>query len=94
MSPILVALTSRNDSDFESWNVSLKENKPNGVNPNSNDVDYYVRKNEGKVLWFSADCICSQYVSFQLNHKRRILALIKVLDSYTGRSTGIVFPTR
>ena len=36
----LVTLTSRSDSDFESSNVSLKENKPDGVNPNSNDIDY------------------------------------------------------
>ena len=57
MSPILVKITSRNDSDFESSNVSLKENKPDGVNPNSNDIDYYVRKNEGKIRWFSADCV-------------------------------------
>ena len=35
VSPILVTLTSRNDSDFENSNVSLKENKPNGVYPNS-----------------------------------------------------------
>ena len=56
-SPILVTLTSRSDSDFESSNVSLKENKPDGVNPNSNDIDYYVQKNEGKILWFSADCL-------------------------------------
>ena len=55
MSPILVTLTSCSDSDFESSNVSLKENKPDGVNPNSNDIDYYVRKNEGNILWFSAD---------------------------------------
>ena len=55
VSPILVTLTSRSDSDFERSNVSLKENKPDGVNPNSNDIDNYVRKNEGKILWFSAD---------------------------------------
>ena len=55
VSPILVTVTSRNDSDFESSNVSLKESKPDGVNPNSNDIDYYVRKNEGKIRWFSAD---------------------------------------
>ena len=55
-SPILVTLTSRSDSDVVSSNVSLKENKPDGVNPNSNDIDYYGRKNEGKILWFSADC--------------------------------------
>ena len=55
VSPILVTLTSRNNSNFESSSVSLKENKPDGVNPNSNDIDYYVQKNEGKILWFSAD---------------------------------------
>ena len=54
--PILVTLTTRSDSDFEISNVSLKENKPDGVNPNSNDIDYYVRKNEEKMPWFSADC--------------------------------------
>ena len=31
---------SHNDSDFESSNVTLKENKPDSVNPNSNDIDY------------------------------------------------------
>ena len=45
---------SRSDSDFESSNVSLKENKPGGVNPNSNDINYYVRKSEEKNRWFSA----------------------------------------
>ena len=55
VSPILVTLTSRSDSDFESSKVSLKENQPDGVNPNSNDIDHYVRKNEEKILWFSAD---------------------------------------
>ena len=57
VSPILVRLTSRNDSDFQSSNVSLKENKPDDVNPNSNDIDYYVRTNERKIRWFSADCV-------------------------------------
>ena len=56
MSPILVTLTSCSGSDFESSNVSLNENKSDGVNPNSDDIDYYVRKNEGKILWFSVDC--------------------------------------
>ena len=46
VSPILVTLSSRSDSDFERSNVSLKENKPDGVNPNSNDIDYYVRQDE------------------------------------------------
>ena len=66
VSSILVTLTSHSDSDFKRSNVSLKENKPDGVNPNSNDIDYYVRKNEGNVLWFSAG-ICGNPVhsSFQ-----------------------------
>ena len=54
---ILVTLTLRSDSNFERSNVILKENKPDGVDPNSNDIEYNVRKNEGKILWFSADCI-------------------------------------
>ena len=67
MSPILVTLTSHSDSDVESSNVSLKENKPDGVNPNSNDIDYYVRKNEGKILWFSADVFIENYIAFNEN---------------------------
>ena len=52
VSLILVTVTSRSDSDFESSNVSLRENKHDGVNPNSNDMDNYVRKNEGKNSMF------------------------------------------
>ena len=52
MSPILVTLTSRNDSDFKSSNVSLKENKPDGVNPNSNVIDHYVRRMKEKLYGF------------------------------------------
>ena len=55
VSLILVTLRSRNHSNCQSSNVSLKENKPDGVNPNSNDIEYYVRKNEGKIRLFSAD---------------------------------------
>ena len=38
-------------------NISLKENKQDGVDLNSNGLDYCVRKNEGKIRWFSADCL-------------------------------------
>ena len=48
MSPILVTLTSSSDSNFERSNTSLKENIPDGVDPNSDGHDYCVRKNEGK----------------------------------------------
>ena len=52
MSLILVTRTSRSDSDFERSNVSLIENKPDGVNPNTTNIDYHVQKNEGKMVWF------------------------------------------
>ena len=44
-------------SDFERSNISLNENKPDCVDPNSNDLDYWVRKNEEKNPWFSAHCL-------------------------------------
>ena len=45
MSPILVTLTSRSDSNFDPSNITLKENKWDGVDQNSNGLDYYVQKN-------------------------------------------------
>ena len=50
VSPILVTLASRSDSNFERSNISLKENKRDGVDMNSKCLDCYVRKNEGKIL--------------------------------------------
>ena len=50
VSPILVTLTSRSDSNFERSNNSLKENKRDGVDSNSNGFDYCVRQNDGKIL--------------------------------------------
>ena len=50
MSPILVTFTSPSDSNFEQSNISLKENKPYGVDPNSNSFYYCVRKKEGRTL--------------------------------------------
>ena len=64
VSTILVTLTPRSDSNFESSDVSLKEAKPDGVIPNSNDIDYYVRKNQGKIRWFSADCVDNVFLLF------------------------------
>ena len=52
---------SRSDSDFERSNVSLKENKPNDVDLNSNDLDYCVRKSEEKSPWFTAECTIRHY---------------------------------
>ena len=52
VSPILVTLTSRSDSNIERSHISLKENKRDGVDPNSDGFDYYVRKNEGKFYCF------------------------------------------
>ena len=47
---ILVTLTSRGDSDFDSSTINFKENKPDGVDLNSDGLDYCVQKNEGKIL--------------------------------------------
>ena len=63
MSPILVTPTSRSDSNFERSNISLKENKRDDVDLNSNCFYYCVRKNEGKIVWFSADCITQNVVN-------------------------------
>ena len=57
MSLILVMLTSLCDSDFECSNISVNENKLDGVDLSSDGLDYWVRKNGGKILWFSADCL-------------------------------------
>ena len=73
VSPILVTLTSRSDSDFEHSNVSLKENKPDGVYPNSNDIDYCVRKNEENIRWFSADCNVLAQCIISTVHQLRML---------------------
>ena len=79
VSPILVTLTSRSDSNFERSNISLKEKKQDDVNSNSNCFDYCVRKNEEKLLWLSADwnilhslfsphliLYCPEYIAFIL----------------------------
>ena len=57
MSSILVTLTSRSDSNFERSNITLKEDKRDGVDPNCNGLEYCVRKKEGNNPRFSADCI-------------------------------------
>ena len=88
MSPILVTLTSRSDSDFDSSNVSLKENKPDGVNLNSNDIDYYIRKNEGKALWFSADCSLAGCKYSRLCNKFHSGTLISRFLAMPARTTN------
>ena len=44
--------TSLSDSDFEPSNISVKENKLEGVDLNSDGLDYSVGKKEGKILRF------------------------------------------
>ena len=45
---------------------------------NSDDIDYYVRKNEGKILWFSADCTRhTQFIS-QEKEKSTLVLYISV----------------
>ena len=79
MSPILVTPTSRSDSNFERSNISPKENKRNGVDLNSNGLDCCVGKNEGKILWFSADCI-------ELIHNRACLSAYLIPSQVQDRS--------
>ena len=47
VSPILVTLTSRSDSNFERSNISLNETKPDGVDSNSNGLDYSLEITKG-----------------------------------------------
>ena len=46
MSPILLTLMSRRDSNLECSNISLKENRPDCVDLNSDGLDFCVRKKE------------------------------------------------
>ena len=52
VSPVLVTLSSRSDSNFERSNISLKENKRDDDDLNFNILDYCVRKNEGQFCGF------------------------------------------
>ena len=84
MSSILVTLTSRSDSNFERSNIRLKENIRDGVDPNYNGLNYCVRKNEGKILWFSADCIIintysmKNHVLLYFEHKNDVTIIVKL----------------
>ena len=52
---ILVTLTSRCDFSFECSSIRFNENKLDGVDLSSDGLDYCVRKNREKFLWFSVD---------------------------------------
>ena len=86
-------LTSSSDSDFEPSNISLKENKPDGVHLNSNGLDYCVRKNEGKILWFSTDCKSSQkpfYFTVVLHKPRNCLHIHHLIPfQFDGHRPGL-----
>ena len=64
-------VTSSSYSNFERLNISLKENIPDGVDPNSDGHDYRIRKNEGKYLWFSADCMKIFSCALRTNKRNR-----------------------
>ena len=58
VSPILVTLTSRSNSNFEQSNIILKETEPECFDWKPNGLDYYVRNNEeknsmvfGRLIW-------------------------------------------
>ena len=76
VSTILVTLTSRSDSNFERSNISLKETKPDGVDSSSNGLNYCVRNNEGKIRWFSADCIVFTLERKVSRHERTCILMM------------------
>ena len=45
------------DSNFERSNISFKENRPDGVDPNSKVSTVAFERNKGRTLRFSADCL-------------------------------------
>ena len=63
---ILVRLTSHSDSDFECSNATFSEQRLDGADLNFNGFNYCVRKNGGKIPWFSADCM-HKFQAFNLN---------------------------
>ena len=58
MSQIVVTLTSRSDFNLKRSNISLKENKQDGVDLNSNCLHSCVRRNEGKFYGFQKTDLC------------------------------------
>ena len=59
---------SPSDSDLERSNISLKENKPAGVDLNSNGLDYCVRKNEEKFYAFQQTV--DRFTNFNITLKK------------------------
>ena len=77
MSPILVTLTSRCDSNFECLNISFSENKMNGFDLSSNGVDNCVGKNGGKIQFFYSGLITHLHVSYTTPCGFRTLTLLR-----------------
>ena len=88
--PSYLQFHCNSSDDVKRSNVSLKENKPDGVNPNSNHIDYYVRKNEGKILWFSADCTnVTQTSAFKLKGKGAKFTYTEPINLYSMASESL-----
>ena len=89
MLPILVTFTSHSDSDFERSNISLKENKRDGADSNSNGFDYCIQKNEGKFYGFQPESTVSNEANFMPSKKIFITGQSKVSepDVAVGKST-------
>ena len=51
MEPKTVTLTPHRDSDFESSNISVHDNKLDGIDLSSNSLDYCIRKSGRNILW-------------------------------------------
>ena len=67
MSPILVTLTSRNDSNFEQSNISLQENKWDGVDLNSTGPTAAIERTKEKYYGFQQTVFINRVcISYEL----------------------------
>ena len=92
VSPILVTLTSLSDSNFERSKISLKKNKRDGVDSNSNGFNYCVRRKEGKIPRFSAavPSVLSNHELF--TNGNRTLGIISKICKLRGGTPALLRP--
>ena len=56
--------------------LSFKENKLDGIDLNTTGLDYCVRENAGKIVWFSADSIWLLLIHCYLNAKKSSMLFV------------------
>ena len=92
VSSILVTCTSCRGSDLERCNISFKENKPDGVDLNGNSLDFCGRKNEGKILWFSAERVSFNafYLLFHFFERIKSIGLNRLIQTHMYEVLGYI----